>query len=904
MTRHASADPLVDLAAALSLARPAGECTSPLPLPLLERLARHVSARGDESPGEAALREARRHLDGCVVCGTALAELSCIEDRDPESPPLVGRDEELQSLQTAFDDARAGTMSTVTVFGAPGIGKSRLLREFASRVQAQGACVIEASGRPDDSLLAYGLLLQVLRELFDVPPVIDRDALARRLEATLRENDLDPGSLPSLLHLFAIRQDLGPITNVEPETLKLRLGRLLAQLLQRRSAMVPVVLAVDDLQWGDASSLECLRMAYQAIGHGPLLVVLACRSGVEGRWPGHAPSRRIDLQPLGENAAAALLRAWTPPGRLSPELVALGAGNPLFLEELARDARETSGPPTPWAASPRSLPEVVLRRVARLSPEARDLLEVASVVGLSVPVPLLAQVTGRSEPVCRRGLAMLRRSDFMAEPEGSGEDEFVFRHALIRDTVYGSRPVASRRLTHAAIASALEAQHPGRALIVAERVTHHLGYTTEDEKYVDYALLAAGKLQRRAAHQEVLELLDSALERLARMPGTAANRRRRVDAVLAQREARFALGQHREHIENLRAIAGEVEETGDARFRADWHYSLGFLGGLAGGSLREAIEHCRQAARIADAAGLADVYAKAECCSTQLLTMAGDLSDAVLAAKRALAIFSTGTREDSVFWACRTLWQLGAAQLAQGHWPDALESCNAALAYGGAIEDRRLMAVAWFRLGSAHMYRGDWPQGIEACDRALALSPFPFDEAIIRIVRGYGRARAGDHAGGVQSMQQGLAWFQNAKLRYSSLLGHVWLAEVHLRAGAGGETASLAGAVAEEARGLGYRHLEAVALRLRGEATLDAVPGPAADDLDRAAVTLEEIGAENELAKAWVARAELHWRAGNGDEGRRLLARALAAFERLGTVDELRRGRALLQAWEDRPPRP
>ena len=150
--------------------------------------------------------------------------------------------------------------------------------------------------------------------------------------------------------------------------------------------------------------------------------------------------------------------------------------------------------------------------------------------------------------------------------------------------------------------------------------------STVDEKAVDYAVLAAGKAQRRWANAEALALWEDAIDRLTRMPETESNRDRRIDAVIRQAEVRFALGQHTGQIEVLEGIRALVEAA-DPERRATWHYWTGFLHSLTGSRPETAIEHCQEASRIAEAHGLEEIRAYAETCLAQAYLCAGRLSD-------------------------------------------------------------------------------------------------------------------------------------------------------------------------------------------------------------------------------------------------------------------------------------
>src|SRR5262249_34327014 len=167
---------------------------------------------------------------------------------------------------------------------------------------------------------------------------------------------------------------------------------------------------------------------------------------------------------------------------------------------------------------------------------------------------------------------------------------------------------------HAAVGLALEELYAGRTEEVLELLAHHFGRSAEDEKAVDYAILAAEKAQRRWANTDALAHFDAALKHLATMPDMEANRLRRIDAVLQQAEVKFALGRHADHIQALEGIRSLVEGVPDLRRRATWYYWMGFLHSLTGSRPEVTTAYCREAAAIADAEGFDELRPFAQAC--------------------------------------------------------------------------------------------------------------------------------------------------------------------------------------------------------------------------------------------------------------------------------------------------
>src|SRR5207248_7062720 len=140
-----------------------------------------------------------------------------------------------------------------------------------------------------------------------------------------------------------------------------------------------------------------------------------------------------------------------------------------------------------------------------------------------------------------------------------------------------------------------------------------------------------------------------------------------------------------------------------------------------------------EAQAIADAGGLEEIRAYAECCLAHVLMAAGDLRGAIDAGERAL---ETLEARGNLWWASRALWALSPVANALGEWDRGLAYCRRALEHGHAVNDLRLKVVGWWRTGSTHIQRGDFAAGLQCLDEALALAPIPFDLGMMRANRG------------------------------------------------------------------------------------------------------------------------------------------------------------------------
>ncbi|MFC7761862.1 AAA family ATPase [Catellatospora bangladeshensis] len=340
------------------------------------------------------------------------------------SSAMIGRDRELRQLTQLVAARRP---AVVFVGGEPGIGKTRLVRELLTTLPEQAVALV-GQAEPDSLARPYELLLDAVDGV-DVP--------AGRLTA-LTDPQLSPVErLHSGLSLVA---DL--------------------------SGEAPTVIVFEDLHWADSESAALFERL--ADTDGPRLLVGTYRPDeVSNRHPLASLLERMErrhavthlrLERLTESETAALLATVTGrpvPYRTAAALFHRTGGNPFFLEELLGscapgDLESLVEKPLPW-----SLAEVLRRQVASLDPAAQRVVEAAAVLGRRAPFDLLAEVTGAGEDELIGVLRDLVVRGVLVE---AGEDEFSFRHALVREAITGQMLGRQRRRLHE---SALEALQRG-----------------------------------------------------------------------------------------------------------------------------------------------------------------------------------------------------------------------------------------------------------------------------------------------------------------------------------------------------------------------------------------------------------------------------------------------------------
>lgn len=764
---------------------------------------------------------------------------------------FVGREREIGLLMDALDDAEAGRGRAIFLVSEPGMGKSRLLWEFHRQLAERVVTYLEGQCLSYGATTPYLPILDILRTTCRLVDGDSGEQVAAKLHATALSVGMDAdAAAPYLLHLLAMQEPVPALAGLAPETVQLRTIETLRQLSLRSSRRRPLVLVIEDLHWMDRSSEGFINVLADSLAGAPILLVVTSRPGYSPAWINKSYASQIALRPLPVSGGLAIVHevlvGQAMADAVARDIVTRAEGNPLFLEELARAIGERAT----TAAVPDTLLGVLAARIDLLPETSKRVLQTASVIGREFPAHLLAMVWHDSDTL-DDDLLRLTRLEFVHERAGDNEPVYVFKHALTRDAAYASLLSGRRRACHRAVGRALEQLHADRPDDAAELLAHHFGESDHDDDAVRYTIRAFERALRRWANTEAMAFSESALRRLEQMPQTDATRLLQIDLVVQQAESRFALGQHAAQLSALTRVGQLLEAADDAARRAAWHYWMGFLNSITGGSTEASITHCKQALAIAQEAELEDLGARAACCLAQVYMIAGELRQALESGERALAVFE---RRGDRWWACRTLAQLSPAANAVGEWQRSLDYCQRALDHGIAMDDLRLKVSGYIRLASTQIQRGDWQAGLAYCEQAQALSPVEYDAAALRAIRGYGLVKAGRAEEGTAEIAGALEWYGKSNLRYTQAFFSLWLAEGYLRCGTNNAARKSLEQVIANCDELAYCHLRGVALRLLAECHLPADKVSATRCLREAIDVLQQVGA---LEQSAVARRQV-----------------------------------------------
>ena len=365
--------------------------------------------------------------------------------------PFVGRDSELELLQNTYDRTlRDRRPHLTTVFGDPGVGKSRLIAEFAESVER--ATVLTGRALPYGEGITYWPIASMVKASAGIT---DDDPAAEAFEK-LRlscESDAVAELLGVALGLLGAAEGIGEGAEIAWATLRWAEELADAQ---------PLVLIFEDVQWADERLLEVIENLARARRPIPLLLICVARFELldtRPSWGGGNPrAAAIELAPLDSDESDQLAALLLPAANGESEeqralLVEKAEGNPLFLEETARMLLESNLDGAALDRIPDSIQTLIAARIDLLGAEHKRLLQQASVIGRVFWRGALEHLAPETD--VPRLLEGLLDRDLIAPVERStisGDRAYQFTHVLIRDVAYGTLTKAARAETHRSFA--------------------------------------------------------------------------------------------------------------------------------------------------------------------------------------------------------------------------------------------------------------------------------------------------------------------------------------------------------------------------------------------------------------------------------------------------------------------
>jgi len=498
--------------------------------------------------------------------------------------PLIGREEELRLLEEVYLRLETPHSQVVLISGEAGIGKTRLLWEFANRHRSE-ARLLYGYGLAGEKNIPYQPILEILRGILGLDGIPAASLISDERPERLCPDFIEPHWLSEVSRLLPEIHihypELPPPLPLEPESAQTRLFDALCRLILAYStANGPVLLCLDDLQWMDAATKACLVHIGRYLKRGgyPLLIL--------GTYRGEESESILDLRQslvhtriltelrlsrLDQEAVLCLVHALVGPRSVDElfvhQLQQAAGGNPFYLIEtlhkLIEDGLIPEGNQGKHQLSlPESVREAIQSRLRLLSPVARQVLEAGSVLGSSFGIDLLRLTAGRSHAETMDALEELLSRLLLVEHQ----KEYRFVHELTCQYVAESLGEVRRQLLHLRAAKACQRLAPETFTTLA----YHFERGGDLPKALHYHALAAQHAQALFAWQEVEYHQGNMLDILERIdPGGVKPDLliQRGEVHASRAHTRYLLGRRAERDADMDALSELGESKDDDRLR-------------------------------------------------------------------------------------------------------------------------------------------------------------------------------------------------------------------------------------------------------------------------------------------------------------------------------------------------
>jgi len=624
-----------------------------------------------------------------------------------EHRPLIGRDDEWQTIHALTDLGLADETWVLTIVGDVGLGKSRLLDEVTAHwADEHGSLSLSATCPSFGRHTPYLPWLDLLRALFGFNTADSDQVKLEKIEALLQEIDPTWRDWTVLIgRLLSLEiEETNLVRALDAQTRQRTIFRVVTGLVDHVTSEQPLLLTIDDLQWADDTSVELVNQIARQVTGRPLLLVLAHRPEESlastlkvADLPHHTGLR---LKELSDDASLRLLDTLLPttpqmPHHLKQLILDKARGNPLFIEEVAHSLIENyltldeetgtyhARTDLEQIEVPDSVNRVIMSRIDRLDESSRNMLRVASVIGQEFEHWLLSAIYPyrQAEGELRERLDELSQREILDGPHP--ELLYLFYHILTREVAYESLLYADRRQLHRRIGELIEVQQAGRLTEYWEILAYHFGLAEEWEKALDCHLQAGRKAQSIYANEDAIHHFRQALKAAEQAPNSEERR----------------LVAH-EGLNKVLDILGDYDQ---ALIHNQQAQDLVMLVGFSpADTARRLADLCRKRAAIYEKKS--DYDTAFNWLRSGLTAMEG--MDTVEAAR---------------------IYLVGAGIYhRQGNNAEALQWCQRSLDIAGRSKDEneerlKVLAHTYYLQGSIHIRYGDNARVIEVCQRSLAL---------------------------------------------------------------------------------------------------------------------------------------------------------------------------------------
>jgi class 3 adenylate cyclase/tetratricopeptide (TPR) repeat protein len=831
---------------------------------------------------------------------------------------LVGREEELELLLRRWSRAKSGEGQVVLLSGEAGIGKSRLTAALLERLATEPHARLRYFCSPQHTGSAfYPIISQMERAARFAHDDSPRTKLDK-LDAVLAQSLTPRQDAALIAEMLSLPNDgRYPTLEMASEQRRQKTLEALTVQLEALSRQKPVLMIFEDTHWADPTSLEAFGRVVERIRNLGVLLIVTHRPEFEPPWIGRPHVTALFLNRLGEGQTANIIDSLTGNKLLSPsvrqDIIERTDGIPLFVEEMTKavleaetegNARHTAAAiPSPALAVPASLHASLMARLDRLGP-GREVAQIGAAIGREFSHALLGEVAGQSEVELASALDRLIAGGLLFRQGMPPHATYLFKHALVQDSAYGTLLRGVRRELHGRIADTLVSIFPDQAAVAPELIAKHLEGAERPIEAIERWQEAGDRAMRRSTTIEALAHFGRALALVISSPETRSRNERELSILLrlglaSQVANGPASPQTAEYYRRAVVLSRALAESRQ-EFMAAWGLWLHFN---VQGQSKKALQHADRLLDLARSLHDADLELEGHHAHIPVFWMLGNLKALRGATLEVMHRYDPSKHSESAHTyvghdslVCARSFH-SIALWALGFPAQAYEAARRAIDDARHINHQFTLAHGLSQAAITFQLLRDRDACLGAVEEAIAVAErngFPWPLEFSRFLQGWVRCLDGDADTGIAAMLNA-AKHPSMANRRSYLLGviaSVQIEEGELKAAA----SSLEGALTTS-RALGVTFYDAEIIRLQGRCLLgeDKVEGETAEEHYKLALDVArkqgarsfEVRSATDLARLWRSQGTLQ-------QARDLLAPVYGWFTEGFDTPDLKEAKALL----------
>lgn len=439
--------------------------------------------------------------------------------------PYIGRDQEQANLHGYLKKASEGHGQVVLLSGDAGMGKSRTLLEFRKSIADDNILWLSGQCISFGDNIPFLSVIDLLKSAFGITEADEEMAIIEKVDAGVTTWQADEcATAPYIKYLLNVDHGDETLTNMDPMVRRAGFLDAYRAFLYAISANRTVVMVIEDLHWIDEHSEDIVNMLADLVGNTSVLMLLTARPGYTPSIGARSYFNQLALTQLlpteSDRLAEAALGSMDIPQALQEMITQKADGNPFFIEEVIRSLEETgvlnrdemtNTDNVSTIRIPDTIHEVILSRLDRLEPGAREAMQLASVIGREFTVRLLNRISDL-EGQLSNSLEQLKSLELIYETGYQSELAYMFKHALTHDVAYSTLLIERRKELHRTVAMAIETLFEERLTDHFEALAYHYALAEDDKPALDYLVKSGDKAVAAYANSEAIGYYQQAMD--------------------------------------------------------------------------------------------------------------------------------------------------------------------------------------------------------------------------------------------------------------------------------------------------------------------------------------------------------------------------------------------------------